>query len=286
MWYAKKKLGGGNFGDVYKGLMDGEMDVAMKTIRSGELSKEFQKEVELLRLLNHPNVVRFYGVYTDDEIETFMIFEYCVEGSLDTLLQDNSATITSQDLFRMAKQAASGMEYLEANSIVHRDLALRNLLVTRTFAGKYVVKVGDFGMSRLMKEDKGYYKTNDRTIPVKWSAVEVIKFGRSSSKSDVWSFGVCLWEMWSYGVTPYPGMSNAEVMEFLDKGQRLKSPANCPTEITDMMKSCWSEVAVHRPSFRDLRMRLEELYKDPTEEESAAPGKEEGAKTSEYIIEY
>lgn len=100
----------------------------------------------------------------------------------------------------------SGMKYLEVNHIVHRDLALRNIFVTLNDKGEYVVKIGDFGMSRSV--EKGYYKTDDKTIPVRWSAPEFIHFGITTHKSDTWSFGVCLWELFSYGAIPFAGLGN------------------------------------------------------------------------------
>jgi serine/threonine protein kinase len=178
------------------------------------------------------------------------------EGSLDRFLANKRAEITVFDMLIMAQQAVSGMIYLEENSIIHRDFALRNLLVNKV-DGKYVVKVSDFGMSRLTEH--GYYTSHDKTIPIKWSAPEVIAYGRSTSKSDVWSFGICLWEMFSYGMLPYPGMSNSEAAQKVLKGYRMDSPEDCPAEVYNIMKCCWEKEADRRPTFKELMTMINQL---------------------------
>jgi serine/threonine protein kinase len=150
------------------------------------------------------------------------------------------------------------MVYLHEKGIVHRDLALRNLLVDKT-GTKYIVKISDFGMARTM--NKGYYKTESKTIPVRWCSPESLQFGKFTIHSDVWAFGVVMWEIFSYGMIPYYGLSNIEVIEKVTiEGYRLPSPANCPEEIYQWMLDCWNNEAVQRPSFQQLYERIEKKW--------------------------
>jgi serine/threonine protein kinase len=187
------------------------------------------------------------------------------ERSLDRFLANNKSEIGNFDLLIMAQQAASGMIYLEENSIIHRDFALRNLLVNKT-DGKYTVKVSDFGMSKLT--ERGYYLSDDKAIPVKWSAPEVIEYGRSTSKSDVWSFGICLWEMFSYGKLPYTGMSNTEAAQKVLKGYRMEAPEDCPAEVYNIMKRCWEREADRRPTFKELMTMINQLLQQYPSQQS------------------
>ncbi len=179
-----------------------------------------------------------------------MVCEFLSEGSLDKLLLLKQKEIITIDLLHMVKHILSGMKYLVEHKIVHRDLALRNLLVAQNLEGKYIVKVGDFGLSRTIAKE--YVKDNTDILPVKWSAPELITQGISSSKSDVWSFGVCLWELFSYGTAPYYDMSNQQVVEKIMNGYRMLPPLNCPVEIYSIMLSCWHSKPDKRPTFDEL----------------------------------
>src|SRR4029079_5080078 len=139
-----------------------------------------------------------------------------------------------------------------------RDLALRNLLVTTGDEEKYIVKVADFGLSRIT--DKGYYKTSDKTMPVKWRAPESLEYGSFSSKSDVWSFGVVLWELFSYGKLPYTGLSNKETIEKVLNGYQMPPPEGCPKEMAELMADCWYPKAEARPTFKKISERFNEIY--------------------------
>jgi len=167
--------------------------------------------------------------------------------------------LTVTDLLSMAKHAAAGMSYLEGKKVVHRDLALRNLLVT-VENSKYIVKISDFGLSRQI--ESGIYTTQDKNIPVKWCSPEVLELGEYSSKSDVWGFGVVLWELFSYGKIPYTGMSNAEAAEKVSQqGYRMPAPDKCPEGVYDIMRHCWRSKAKLRPSFAKIFSLLDECWK-------------------------
>jgi len=256
-----EKIGGGNFGEVYYGKWNGTTEVALKQLKASEHFEEFVQEASMLQSLNHPNIVRFFGIHTTSNGEHFLVMEYMRKGSLDGVLQTEKNQIFLLDLLSMTKDAASGMVYLHEQGIVHRDLALRNLLVTQSDkpGTKYIVKISDFGMARTM--DKGYYKTENKTIPVRWCSPEAINFGKFTIHSDVWAFGVVMWEIFSYGMIPYYGMSNAEVVEkVITEGLRLPSPTNCPRDIYQWMLDCWNEESERRPNFKDLYDRIEKKW--------------------------
>ena len=130
------------------------------------------------------------------------------------------------------------MKYIEANHVIHRDLALRNLLICKASNG-YCVKVGDLGLGRSL--EKHYYSTNGKPIPIKWSAPEVVLEGQFTNKSDVWSFGVTLWELFSYGRVPYPAFSNEEVVNKIEAGYRMSKPENMPESVAKIMFDCWEQ---------------------------------------------
>jgi len=167
----------------------------------------------------------------------------------------------------MAEGTCGGMSYLSQQNIVHRDLALRNILVTTGSQTKYSIKVADFGMSRLVSDDKNYYKKDNAVFAVKWSPVEVLKFCKFSTQSDCWSFGVVLWEIFSYGQLPFQGMSNLETVDAVNSGHRLTIPQKCPKEIADIMVECWNEYPEKRPSFQDLHQRIKKIHVEEDIEE-------------------
>jgi serine/threonine protein kinase len=148
-------------------------------------------------------------------------------------------------------QAAAGMTYLEEKKVIHRDLAARNLLATHgDIHHKATIKIADFGLSRIT--EAGFYKSETKTIPFKWTAPEVILHGTYSSGSDVWSFGITMWEIFSYGELPYHSMTNKETTDAVVQGYRLSSPSKCPQSIYQVMQFCWKENANDRPSFEVL----------------------------------
>jgi len=185
--------------------------------------EDFEREATTLNSLKHRNVVQYFGQFTSSSGERYIVTEFLPLGSLDHLLETHRHEIKSTDLLAMTKDAAEGMNYLSKQKIVHGDLALRNLLVTSTGTedSKYIIKVADFGMSRVLAEKDYTSLDNDKgiLIPVRWTAPEVFDHGKISIQSDVWSFGVLLWELFSYGKRPYPGISNKEIVSSVQTGE-------------------------------------------------------------------
>ena len=190
-----------------------------------------------MRLLG---VILHHGLY--------IVMEHVSKGNLVNFLRTRGrALVSTSQLLQFALHVAEGMEYLESKKLVHRDLAARNILVSEDL----VAKVSDFGLAKA--ERKGL---DSSRLPVKWTAPEALKNGRFSSKSDVWSFGVLLWEVFSYGRAPYPKMSLKEVSEAVEKGYRMEPPDGCPGSVHTLMGSCWEAEPARRPPFRKIVEKL------------------------------
>ncbi|RVE74533.1 hypothetical protein OJAV_G00023510 [Oryzias javanicus] len=256
-------IGRGNFGEVYRGRLRSEnTSVAVKTCRENlapEHKSKFLMEARILKQYDHPNIVKLIGVCTQKQ-PIYIIMELIQGGDFLTFLRNEGHSLTTKLLVKMTENVAAGMEYLESKKCIHRDLAARNCLV----AENNVVKISDFGMSR--QRDDGVYSTEGglRQIPVKWTAPEALNYGRYTTESDVWSFGILLWETFSLGMTPYTSMSNQQTREEVDKGYRMSAPHNCPVEISRMMSSCWQYDPRNRPCFKKLRAELSVIYKKIT----------------------
>eukprot|EP00027_Filamoeba_sp_ATCC50430_P000325 CAMPEP_0168555594 /NCGR_PEP_ID=MMETSP0413-20121227/8422_1 /TAXON_ID=136452 /ORGANISM="Filamoeba nolandi, Strain NC-AS-23-1" /LENGTH=763 /DNA_ID=CAMNT_0008586463 /DNA_START=44 /DNA_END=2335 /DNA_ORIENTATION=- len=256
----KEKLGGGNFGEVFKGIWNGTTPVALKKLKSREQLQEFAQEAKVLLSLNHPNIVRCLGIHTSSSGDQYIVMEYLSSGSLDNVLR-REPNLQIGDLLIMAKHAAAGMLYLEQQHFVHRDLALRNLLVAFESAS-YTVKVSDFGLSRKIQEEGYYMKLDTQGIPIRWTAPEVFEKGLYTTKSDVWSFGITLWELFSFGQIPYADMTNFEVMQKVPAGYRLRCPNDCPEAIYTLMLQCWQQNPETRPGFKDIYDVIETVSKN------------------------
>uniref|UniRef100_A0A8C2UJI0 Tyrosine-protein kinase n=1 Tax=Chinchilla lanigera TaxID=34839 RepID=A0A8C2UJI0_CHILA len=237
----ENELGSGNFGTVKKGhyqMKKGVKTVAVKILKNEAndpaLKAELLAEANVMQQLDNPYIVRMIGIC---EAESWMlVMEMAELGSLNKYLQQNRH-VKDKNIIELVHQVSMGMKYLEECNFVHRDLAARNvLLVTQHYA-----KISDFGLSKALGADENYYKAQTHgKWPVKWYAPECINYYRFSSKSDVWSFGVLMWEAFSYGQKPYRGMKGSEVTAMLEKGERMGCPSGCPREMYELMNLCWT----------------------------------------------
>ncbi|XP_056607029.1 tyrosine-protein kinase Fes/Fps isoform X2 [Triplophysa dalaica] len=253
-----QSIGRGNFGEVFSGRLHSDnTPVAVKACRENlplEQKNKFLMEARILKQYDHPNIVKLIGVCTQKQ-PIYIIMELVQGGDFLTFLRTEGQNLGTKMLIRMAENVVSGMAYLEGKKCIHRDLAARNCLVGE----ESVVKISDFGMSR--QEQDGVYDATGgmKQIPVKWTAPEALNYGRYTTESDVWSFGVLLWETFSRGVTPYTAphnMTNQQTREEIEKGYRMPAPKNCPDEIYGLMCQCWQYDPRKRPSFHKLNADL------------------------------
>ncbi|XP_053934192.1 tyrosine-protein kinase Fes/Fps isoform X2 [Cuculus canorus] len=245
----------GNFGEVFSGRLRADnTPVAVKSCRETlppELKAKFLQEARILKQYNHPNIVRLIGVCTQKQ-PIYIVMELVQGGDFLSFLRSEGPHLRVKELIKMTENAAAGMEYLESKHCIHRDLAARNCLVTE----KNVLKISDFGMSR--EEEDGIYASTGgmKQIPVKWTAPEALNYGRYSSESDVWSFGILLWEAFSLGAVPYTNLSNQQTREAVEQGVRLDPPEQCPDEVYRLMQRCWEYDPRKRPSFSTIHQDL------------------------------
>jgi len=252
-----EKIGKGNFGDVYKAeWMDEKMDmvvVAVKALRPGCMTPEkFLVEASVMRGLVDDNVVRLLGVLTTEE-PYLIVTEFMDGGDLLTYLLSHNlteVTLPSADLNSFSIQICRGMRYLESQNFVHRDLAARNILIN----GRREAKVADFGLTKSLNDSQDYYTSKPGAkFPVKWSAPEAVLLNKFSSKSDVWSFGVTLTEIFTMGSVPYPGSTNSEVIEMLQQRRLMRKPLRISQDVWDnIILKCFQYSALLRPSFVEL----------------------------------
>uniref|UniRef100_A0A8B9K8F2 Tyrosine-protein kinase n=1 Tax=Astyanax mexicanus TaxID=7994 RepID=A0A8B9K8F2_ASTMX len=246
-------LGKGNFGEVFKGTLRDKTPVAVKTCKEDlpqDLKIKFLSEARILKQYDHPNIVKLIGVCTQRQ-PIYIVMELVPGGDFLSFLRKKKEDLKTKQLVKFALDAAAGMAYLELKNCIHRDLAARNCLVGEN----NVLKISDFGMSR--QEDDGIYSSSGlKQIPIKWTAPEALNYGRYSSESDVWSYGILLWETFSLGVCPYPGMTNQQAREQVEKGYRMSCPQKCPDEVYKIMQRCWDYKPENRPKFSDIHREL------------------------------
>ncbi|TSM04907.1 Protein-tyrosine kinase 6 [Bagarius yarrelli] len=246
------KLGSGYFADVYRGKWKNNTYVAIKVLKNKESFNQqtFHMEVEVLKQLRHKHLISLFAICTSST-PYFIITEFMKKGNLqDFLRSPEGNALDPEILTNMAYQVADGMSYLEQKNSIHRDLAARNVLVSEG----YLCKVADFGLARFIKEP--FYLSNETKIPYKWTAPEAIDLGLFSNKSDVWSFGILLYEIYSYGANPYPGLTKKTALEEIKRGYRMLPPSTCPSFISIIMQSCWSKQPKDRPDFKWLKSEL------------------------------
>ncbi|XP_042202447.1 protein-tyrosine kinase 2-beta-like [Callorhinchus milii] len=259
-------LGEGFFGQVYEGVYTtpaGErMSVAVKTCKRScalDVKEKFMAEAGLMRRLDHPHVVRMIAMIEEEPV--WIIMELYPYGELETYLVANKKTLEVVTLISFACQVAGALAYLEGINCVHRDIAVRNILV----AAPDCVKLGDFGLSRYIEAEE-YYKASVTRLPIKWMAPESINFRRFTSASDVWMFAVCMWEILSFGKQPFFWLENRDVIGVIEKGDRLPKPELCPPTLYTLMARCWAYDPNLRPRFSELVCSLSDVYQLEKEE--------------------
>ncbi|XP_054609971.1 tyrosine-protein kinase receptor TYRO3 [Dunckerocampus dactyliophorus] len=270
-----KNLGKGEYGSVYEGILSAEdvcVRVAVKTMRMGLHSQEdlceFLREAEIMKNFNHKNVVRLLGVTLQREQDSpvtipMVILPYMKHGDLQRFLTatrygDIPMFVPVQSLLRFMVDIAAGMDYLSSQNFLHRDLAARNCML----GDDLVVRVADFGLSRKIYSSNYYREQKSIRVPVKWLAIESLSDSVYTTKTDVWSFGVTMWEIASLGKTPYPGVQNHELLNLLLSGHRLKPPDGCDHRLYDIMQSCWDMEESSRPGFKELVEKLKALLSE------------------------
>uniref|UniRef100_A0A8C6SVP7 Focal adhesion kinase 1 n=1 Tax=Neogobius melanostomus TaxID=47308 RepID=A0A8C6SVP7_9GOBI len=255
-------IGEGQFGDVHQGVYSApdkpSLPVAIKTCKnctSDSVREKFLQEALTMRQFDHPHIVKLIGVITENPV--WIIMELCTLGELRSFLQVRKYSLDLATLILFAYQLSTALAYLESKRFVHRcDIAARNVLVSSIDC----VMLGDFGLSRYM-EDSSYYKASKGKLPIKWMAPESINFRRFTSASDVWMFGVCMWEILMYGVKPF------------QNGERLAMPPQCPPTLYSLMTKCWSYDPSKRPRFTELKTQLSVLDSGGSDEAPPKPSR-------------
>uniref|UniRef100_A0A8D0GU53 Tyrosine-protein kinase n=1 Tax=Sphenodon punctatus TaxID=8508 RepID=A0A8D0GU53_SPHPU len=252
-----KELGSGQFGVVQMGKWKGKYDVAVKMIKEGSMSEdEFIEEAQTMMKLNHPKLVKLYGVCTKT-YPIYIVAEYMANGCLLSYLKNHGMEMQSFQLLEICYNICEAMAFLESHQFIHRDFAARNCLVDSDLT----VKVSDFGMARYVLDDL-YVSSLGTKFPVKWSAPEVFHYTKFSSKSDVWAFGVLMWEVFTLGNQPYKMYDNTQVIEKVSQGYRLYRPQLASDTVYKIMYSCWHELPEKRPTFHHLLSFIEPLRED------------------------
>ncbi|KAI4872298.1 hypothetical protein NFI96_027726 [Prochilodus magdalenae] len=259
------ELGSGNFGCVKKGvykMKSKHIDVAIKVLKSENekaVKDEMMREAEIMHQLDNPYIVRMIGLCDAEAL--MLVMEMAPAGPLNKFLSAKKDQVSVETVVELMHQVSLGMKYLEEKNFVHRDLAARNVLLVN----QHYAKISDFGLSKALGADDNYYKAGQnfflkaRTLgkwPLKWYAPECINYHKFSSKGDVWSFGITMWEAFSYGGKPYKKMKGPEVISFIQSGSRMDCPAGCPEPMYELMKECWTYKFEERPGFVKVEEKI------------------------------
>ena len=248
-----KKLGEGLVGVVWQGVWNGVTPAAIKIVKPGLTgTTEFLAEISMIKKLKHPNLIELYAVSIKEE-PIYVITELARHGSLLEYLRGDGLSLQLPQQITLMTQVATGMAYLEEKGFIHSNLAAKNVLV----CDNLVCKVADFAFGQLV-----FHQSQAEEFCIKWTAPEALLHRRFSIKSDVWSFGILLYEVITYGGFPYPGMNNTLVLKNLRSGARMWRPLRCPEKLYKIMRNCWKEVAENRPTFETLRWQLDEYFID------------------------
>ncbi|KAK2191827.1 hypothetical protein NP493_44g04010 [Ridgeia piscesae] len=271
-----RALGQGAFGEVYQGYLShvqrdtSDLPVAVKTLPAlctNQAEMDFLMEALIMSKFNHSNIVRFIGVCFEKH-PRFIVLELLEGGDLKSFLRESRpkprqpSRVTMVDLVELSLDIAQGCLYLEENHFIHRDIAARNCLLTKKGPGR-VAKIADFGMARDIYRADYYRKGGKAMLPVKWMPPEAFLDGIFTLKTDIWSFGILLWEVFSLGYMPYPGRGNQEVMQLVTAGGRLDPPKNCPSPVYHIMGLCWHGIPERRPNFSTMIEKLQACLQDP-----------------------
>ncbi|XP_047540468.1 focal adhesion kinase 1 isoform X4 [Vanessa atalanta] len=266
-------IGEGQFGDVHKGTCrvsgaprvprkargaDCVLPVAVKTCKLDadlDTAEKFLEEAYIMQQFSHPHIIGLVGVCSTPPI--WIVMELATLGEMRAYLQQNAHRLETCTLVLYIYQLSTALSYLESKKFVHRDIAARNVLVSTATC----VKLADFGLSKMV-EDKSYYKASRGKLPIKWMAPESINFRRFTSASDVWMFGVCMWEILMLGVKPFSGVKNNDVIGKLENGERLALPPRCPPRLYSVMSRCWAYEPSQRPTAHQLKETLFEILQE------------------------
>ncbi|XP_053377597.1 hepatocyte growth factor receptor-like isoform X2 [Mercenaria mercenaria] len=260
-------VGQGHFGCVYKGYLtlpneNAEKIVACKTLHRNNPKdldvNMFLKEALLMKDFHHKNVMELIGICLGVDKLPLVVLPFMRKGDVLSYIRDVNNQPTVKELVVFGVDIANGMHYLSQLKFIHRDLAARNCMIDDNMR----VKVADFGLTRDVYE-KEYYSSCDKKaqLPVKWMSPESLEFGLFTHKSDVWSFGVVLWELLTRGVNPYPTVDNWDILRYLKEGRKLNKPDFCPNEMYRIMQQCWNWDPEERPLFGDLTIKIPELLR-------------------------
>ncbi|XP_041107005.1 tyrosine-protein kinase SRK3 isoform X2 [Polyodon spathula] len=258
-----KWLDSGEFGNVWEGIWNNTTDVAIKEVNvSSQFKEQILNEIVIMKELNHERLLKLYAVCTQEE-PFCIVTELMRNGSLSKFLKDHSEKkdLEYSLMIDFAVQIAEGMSYLERQNIIHMDLRADNILLT----GMLSCKISDFGLAHFTNNQ---IQMEDVKVPIKWMAPEVFNRSEFTIKCDVWSFGILLTEIITYGQEPYPGMSKTDCVKFLLNGRRMSPPEGCPDSLYDIMLLCWKQNSLERPAFIELHGKLLNLIQASLVEET------------------